>query len=207
MGIFCKSHCERLALACGLALLSPAVLAMSPEDALANVTRILIYGTVMFVIVAVAGVYFMKSQDRRQTPLGQILAQGAAVYAAAPDATVSECVQQMVAERIGALVILEDGKLRGIFTERDALNKVLAMQLDPRSTRVSEVMTRDPCCLSLAATVGEAMELVTRRRFRHLPIMKDGRLLAIVSSGDLTRWLVREQLPELQGLVNLATLP
>jgi CBS domain-containing protein len=110
----------------------------------------------------------------------------------------------MTAEKIGAVIVMDGERLIGIFTERDALNKVLAAGLDPVSTKISEVMTRDPFCIPPATTVGEAMELVTRRRFRHLPIVENGKVLAVVSSGDLTHWLVKDQVGEVQELVDLA---
>ena len=110
----------------------------------------------------------------------------------------------VTAEKIGALIVMDGERLTGIFTERDALNKVLAAGLDPRSTKVSEVMTKDPYCIPPTTTVGAAMELVTKRRFRHLPIVENGKLLAVVSSGDLTHWLVKDQVGEVQELVDLA---
>ncbi len=110
----------------------------------------------------------------------------------------------MTAGKIGALMVMDGGRLTGIFTERDALNKVLAASLDPANTRVSEVMTKDPYCIGPTTTVGEAMQLITERRFRHLPIVDNGRVLAVVSSGDLTRWLVQDQMGEVKELVNLA---
>ena len=110
----------------------------------------------------------------------------------------------MTAGKIGALMVMDGGRLIGIFTERDALNKVLANNLDPGNTKVSEVMTKDPYCISPTTTVGDAMQLITGRQFRHLPIVENGKVLAVVSSGDLTRWLVQDQMGEVQELVNLA---
>jgi CBS domain-containing protein len=110
----------------------------------------------------------------------------------------------MTASKIGALIVMDGERLIGIFTERDALNKVLAGGLDPGNTKVSEVMTKDPYCIPPTTTVGDAMELVTKRRFRHLPIVKNGKVLAVVSSGDLTHWLVKDQMGEVQELVDLA---
>jgi CBS domain-containing protein len=110
----------------------------------------------------------------------------------------------MTVEKIGALIVMDGEKLIGIFTERDALNKVLAPGLDPRSTKVSEVMTKDPYCIPPTTTVGNAMQLITKRRFRHLPIVENGKVLAVLSSGDLTHWLVADQIGEVQELVNLA---
>jgi CBS domain-containing protein len=110
----------------------------------------------------------------------------------------------MASESIGALVVMEGERLLGMFTERDALSKVLAGGLDPGATKVSEVMTKDPYCIPPTTTVGEAMGLITHRRFRHLPVMEDGNLLAVVSSGDLIYWLVKDQLGAIQERVALA---
>jgi CBS domain-containing protein len=99
---------------------------------------------------------------------------------------------------------MDGEKLVGIFTERDALNKVLGAGLDPLSTKISEVMTKDPYCIPPGTTVSEAMEVVTRRRFRHLPIVENGKVLGVVSSGDLTHWLVQDKVGEVQELVGLA---
>ena len=117
---------------------------------------------------------------------------------------VTECVRKMTAEKVGALIVMDGERLVGIFTERDALNKVLGAGLNPVSTKISAVMTKDPICIPPATTVGEAMELVTKRRFRHLPVVEKGRVLAVVSSGDLTHWLVKDKMGEVQELVDLA---
>ena len=81
---------------------------------------------------------------------------------------------------------------------------MLAAGLEPGRTKVSDVMTRDPYSVPPTTTVGEAMELVTKRRFRHLPIVKNGKVFAVISSGDLTHWLINEQVGEVQELVDLA---
>ena len=130
--------------------------------------------------------------------------EGETVHSAAPDTLVTECVRTMTAKKIGALVVMDGEKLVGIFTERDALNKVLAAGLEPGKTKVSEVMTKDPYSIPPTTTVGEAMELVTSRRFRHLPIVKNGKVLAVISSGDLTHWLVKDQVGEVRELIDLA---
>jgi signal-transduction protein with cAMP-binding, CBS, and nucleotidyltransferase domain len=65
-------------------------------------------------------------------------------------------------------------------------------------------MTKDPYSIPPTTTVGDAMELITKRRFRHLPIVENGKLMAVVSSGDLTHWLVKDQIGEVQELVDLA---
>ena len=186
-----------------LALLSPVVLA-TQEELLTTVGKVPIYALILFAIVVIVAVYFMRSRDKRGTPLGRIFEKHEAIHSVGPDTSVTECVRTMTSEKIGALIVMDGERLIGIFTERDALNKVLAAGLDPVSTKVSEVMTKDPYCIPPMTTVGEAMALVTKRRFRHLPIVENGKVRAVVSSGDLTHWLVKDQMEEVQELVDLA---
>ena len=197
--LLCKSGT-----AIGLALLSPAALAATQEEVLTTIFGVLIYGLILFVIVVIVVVYFMRLRDKRRTPLKNIFEEGEAIHSVGPDATVTECVRLMTAEKIGALIVMDGERLIGIFTERDALNKVLAAGLDPGSTKVSDVMTKDPYCIPPTTSVGDAMELITKRRFRHLQIVENGKLLAVVSSGDLTHWLVQDKLGEIKELVDLA---
>jgi CBS domain-containing protein len=187
-----------------LALLSPAVLAQKSEEMQTFVSQVVIYAGIVFVLVVALYAYFMRLRDKRAAPLNRIFKAGRTIHSVGPEVTVTECVRIMTATRIGALIVLDGEKLAGIFTERDALNKVLGAGLDPRSTKVAEVMTRDPVCAAPNMSVAAAMELVTKRRFRHLPIVENGRVLAVVSSGDLTHWLVKDQTGEVQGLVDLA---
>jgi len=193
-----------VALGAGFAGLSQATLAASQEESLANVTMLILYGSIAFAAVVIASIYFLKSQDRRLAPLSRVFVRGEAIYSVAADATVADCVGKMTTRKIGALVVLEGESLMGIFTERDALNRVLAAGLDPARVKVADVMTREPVVVTVDTTVGDAMALVTKRRFRHLPVVENGKLLAVVSSGDLTRWLVQEKGGEVQELVGLA---
>lgn len=196
--LFCKAGAG-----IGFALLSPAVLA-TREELLTTIGQVVMYAFILFVIIVSVAVYFMKSRDKRRTPLDRIFQKRDAIHSVGPDTPVTECVRTMTAEKIGALIVMDGERLTGIFTERDALTKVLAAGLDPVSTKVSAVMTRDPFCIPPATTVGEAMELVTQRRFRHLPVVENGKVLAVISSGDLTHWLVKDHLGEVRELVDLA---
>ena len=188
----------------GFALLSPAVLAVHDDVQTLIVGKLPLYGFLVFAIIVFVGVYFMRLRDKRRAPLSRIFGEREVVHSVALDTPVAECVRTMSAERIGALIVMDGEKLAGIFTERDALNKVLAAGLDPVATKVSEVMTKDPFCIAPTTTVGEAMELVTKRRFRHLPVVENGKVCAVVSSGDLTHWLVKDKIGEVQQLVDLA---
>jgi len=195
---------RKLAFGGVLVVLCQAGFAASAEDTMSTVTLLMFYGSIAFALAVFAGVYFLRPQDKRLVPLRAVFPAGAAIHGVASDTTVADCVRQMTAKKIGALIVQDGGKVKGIFTERDALTRVLAAGLDPVRVRVAEVMTRDPTSVTPDMTVDAAMALITRRRFRHLPVMQDGRLLAVVSSGDLTRWLVKDAIGEVHDLVGIA---
>lgn len=187
-----------------LALLPGTAFAVQLEQLQTVLNTVVLYAVLLFVIVVGFYAYFMRLRDKRRAPVGRLLGAREAIHSAGPDISVAECVRTMTANRIGALIVMEGERLVGIFTERDALNRVLAAGLDPVSTKISTVMTRDPFCIRPGITVAEAMELVTKRRFRHLPVVENGKVLAVISSGDLTHWLVQDQVGEVQQLVDLA---
>jgi CBS domain-containing protein len=195
---------RRSAIGIGLALLSSAAFAAQLEELQAFVGKVGLYVLILIAIVVAFYVYSTRSRDKRAAPLTRIFAESEVIHSVGPDTLVTECVQAMAAAKIGALIVMDSERLVGIFTERDALNKVLAAGLDPRSTRVSQVMTKDPYCVPPTTTVGTAMQVVTQRRFRHLPIVQNGKVLAVLSSGDLTHWLVKDQMGEVKELVDLA---
>lgn len=136
-----------------------------------------------------------------KTPLVALLKdKPGRVYSVGPDTSVASAVREMNRHNIGSVVVLDDVELVGIFTERDVLVRVVAVDLDAETTPVQQVMTQDPVCVTPEMSVEDAMLLVTERRFRHLPVMHDGALRGLVSSGDLTRWLVRDQQHRIEDL-------
>jgi CBS domain-containing protein len=184
--------------------LPPSAALAAQEEVLTTIGKLPMYAFILFMIIVIVAVYFMRLRDKRRAPLTRIFDQNEAIHSVGPDTPVTECVRAMTAKKIGALTVMDGEKLIGIFTERDALNKVLAAGLDPVTTKVSEVMTKDPYCIPPTTPVGVAMELVTTRRFRHLPIVENGKVLAVVSSGDLIHWMVKDQIGEVKDLVDLA---
>jgi len=99
--------------------------------------------------------------------------------------TVLEVAKDMVTRNIGAVPVLRDGFLTGIFSERDLMSRVVAEGRDPRTTRVEEVMTEDPLTVSPTESVENCMLLMRRHGFRHLPICEGKRLLGVVSLRDI----------------------
>lgn len=131
--------------------------------------------------------------------------KGNDVYAVNPEATVLEAVRRMNEHRVGALMVMDGDRPVGIFSERDVLTRVLDGGKDPARTRVAEVMTTDLVCVRPETTVEEAMAVVTERRCRHLPVMEGERLHGLVSIGDLTRWIVKDQHIHIRDLVDFIT--
>jgi CBS domain-containing protein len=105
-----------------------------------------------------------------------------------PDATIAEAVDTLNREHIGALVVSEDGNgVDGVLSERDIVAALAENRVDLLSRPVAEIMTRNVLTCDPADTVQELMEEMTNRRFRHFPVIRDGRLCGIVSIGDLVK--------------------
>ncbi len=127
-------------------------------------------------------------------PISAILAtKGRVVYTVPPEVTVAEAVARMNQEKVGCLVVSRGGRLKGIFTERDVLVRIVGHNLDPARTRVAEVMTSEVEIIDSATKVKKALVKMTEKHCRHLPVVEEGELVGMVSIGDLTRWLVRHQ--------------
>ena len=141
--------------------------------------------------VAIGISIYMKRTNGPGDSMGSLLdKQSPVIHSVHPDVSVTECVSKMNELRIGAMLVMEDDQLVGIFTERDAITRVLGAGLNPCSTTISAVMTQNPIWVSTSTTLEEAMGIVTNRRIRHLPVIEDGKVLGMVSSGDLTYRLV-----------------
>jgi CBS domain-containing protein len=124
------------------------------------------------------------------------------VHAVTSSITVAEAVADMVHHHVGAVLVVDEGRLSGIFTERDVLQRVVGAGLDPKSARVAEVMTKELVTLTPSSTVEQAMEIFTDRRCRHLPVLEDGRIIGVISIGDVTRWTVDSHRAEAEHLKN-----
>jgi CBS domain-containing protein len=99
-----------------------------------------------------------------------------------PDTTVAEASKRMAAKNTGAALVMEDDALIGIFTERDALFRVLAKGLDAQTTPLRQVMTPKPATLGPQTTYGHALLLMHERGFRHVPVVEGARVLGIISA-------------------------
>jgi CBS domain-containing protein len=102
-----------------------------------------------------------------------------------PQTTVLEAARLMTQRRIGAAMVLSEGHLVGIFSERDLTHRVVAPGLDPATTKVAAVMTAHPVTIGPRDTASEALDLMRTHGFRHLPVVDDGRAVGMVSVRDL----------------------
>ena len=115
------------------------------------------------------------------------------VYAISPTATVLEALQMMADKSVGALLVMEGEKIAGILTERDYARKIALMGRTSVTTLVSDVMTRNVMYVGPTQTSEECMALMTDNRLRHLPVVDNGRLLGLVSIGDLVKDIMSQQ--------------
>jgi len=129
-------------------------------------------------------------------------AKGYVVHGVRRNATVYEAIESMVRHNIGALVVVEDGILCGIITERDYLRRVAVEGRTSKTTTVDEIMSTKVVCVTPNTTVESCMQLMTGKRTRHLPVMKGDRLCGIVSIGDVVKTQIREQATHIQHLTD-----
>ncbi len=126
--------------------------------------------------------------------IGTILRQkGKDVWSIGQDATVYEAMALMAERRVGALLVRSGDEVLGVISERDYARKIVLHDRSSRDTLVSEIMTSPVILVSPDQSVGEAMEIMTEHRVRHLPVMQRGVLAGIISIGDLVNWLLTTQ--------------
>ncbi len=140
-------------------------------------------------------------------PIGNLLkAKGHAVHTVTPLEKVSVAVRKMAQSEIGALPVIEHGKLVGIFSERDVLMRIVDRGLDPDATPVADVMTPSPKSVTSSQDVREAMRVMSKGRFRHLPVVDGDVLVGLISIRDAMAWVIRDQeqvIDELIGTVKM----
>jgi CBS domain-containing protein len=119
--------------------------------------------------------------------------KGHTVWFVGPDATVFEAVRWMSEKNVGMLLVIDGGVLLGVISERDVMRRGLLHERSPHATRVREIMTPDPIVADARCSIEDAMGLMTRHRFRHLPVIDNDMLTGVISIGDLVEWTITEQ--------------
>ena len=115
------------------------------------------------------------------------------IWTIAPEACVYEAIKLMAEKRIGSVLVMEEGRLVGILSERDYARKVVLQDKSSKTTAVREIMTAPVMSVSMDNTVGECMRIITEKRIRHLPVIEEDAVAGIVSIGDLVNWVITEQ--------------
>ena len=119
--------------------------------------------------------------------------KGSAVWSVTPESSVFEALQVMAERNVGALVVLERGELRGIFSERDYARKVILHGKSSKDTPVCEIMTEKVDCVSPSNSVRECMARMTDKHIRHLPVVDGGRVVGLISIGDVVKAIISDQ--------------
>jgi signal-transduction protein with cAMP-binding, CBS, and nucleotidyltransferase domain len=119
--------------------------------------------------------------------------KGHTVWSVAPDATVYAALELMADKDVGALVVLDGGRLAGIFSERDYARKIILKGKASRETPVRDIMSAKVVTVGPDETVPQCMALMTRHHIRHLPVLADGELIGLISIGDVVKAIITEQ--------------
>jgi CBS domain-containing protein len=128
--------------------------------------------------------------------------KGPKVWSISPDKSVFEAITMLAEKNIGALPVIENGKVIGIFSERDYTRKVALAGKHSKSTRVREIISTDVIFVTSATSVEEAMRLMTEHRIRHLPVCDGENLVGFISIGDLVNWTISTQSAALDQMEN-----
>jgi CBS domain-containing protein len=119
--------------------------------------------------------------------------KGNDIWSIAPDKTVFAALELMAEKEVGALLVMDAGKVKGLFSERDYARKVALKGRSSQQTNISEVMTDRVICTSPEDSAEECMALMTDKRVRHLPVVENSELLGLVSIGDMVKAIISEQ--------------
>jgi CBS domain-containing protein len=119
--------------------------------------------------------------------------KGRQLYWVSPETSVYSAIEQMASRGIGSLVVLQDGRLEGVFSERDYSRKVILAGRSSRDTEVREIMSCDCVTIAPSNTVEEGLRLMTDYKVRHLPVLSGDEVVGIVSIGDLVKEVIAEQ--------------
>lgn len=126
--------------------------------------------------------------------------KGKDIITTAEDVSVFEAIDLMADLKVGSLIVMQDGKMIGIVTERDYARKVILKGRSAKSTLVGEIMSTEVVTAMPEQTVRECMTLMTERRIRHLPVVENDEVIGIISIGDLVKAIISEQQEEIEQL-------
>jgi CBS domain-containing protein len=119
--------------------------------------------------------------------------KGNTTFSVQPAITVYQALELMVQKNIGALLVSDQGKFVGIFTERDYARKVILKGKTSKETLIGEIMTENPVTVTPDDSIDNCMQLMTAKFIRYIPVMQSGNLLGIISIGDVVKYIIEEQ--------------
>ena len=128
--------------------------------------------------------------------------KGSDVISVAGGASVFDAIKVMAERSVGSLLVMEDEKIVGIVTERDYARKVILLGRSSETTTVAEIMSTEVVTATAEQTVNECMTLMTEKRIRHLPVVADGKVIGLISIGDLVQAIISDQQQEIEQLGN-----
>ncbi len=126
--------------------------------------------------------------------------KGGNVWSISPESSVFDALKLMAEKNCGALLVMSDGKLRGILSERDYARKVILLGKSSHELSVSEIMSDKVVCVRPSQTVDECMALMSSKRIRHLPVLEGGEVIGVLSVGDLVKAFIEMQQETIQQL-------
>ena len=129
-----------------------------------------------------------------------LLVKGGQIYSVAPTDSVLTAIEIMATRHVGALLVMNQTTLLGIISERDYARKVILKNRSSHDTAVSEIMTAAPVTVTPDTTVHRCMEIMTEGRFRHLPVLESGRVVGMLSIGDLVKAVIADQGRQIEQL-------
>ena len=133
--------------------------------------------------------------------------KGWGVHSIGPDASVYDAIAGMDEHKVGALFVLEDSRLVGVISERDYARKVILQGHASKETLVREVMTTPVIFIEASTSLAECMRIIDHERVRHLPVMEAGKLVGVVSIGDVVRAIIAQQADTIEYLNTMITDP
>ncbi len=128
--------------------------------------------------------------------------KGVDIYAVLPDSSVYDALKLMGEKNIGALMVIEDGTLKGIFSERDYARKIVLENRTSRDTAISDIMTKNVFTVSPQDSIEHCMEVMTSKKIRHLPVTENGKVAGIISIGDVVMSIIQSQQETISHLQN-----
>lgn len=131
--------------------------------------------------------------------------KGNEIFAVTPDIPVLEAIRLMAERRVGALLVMKDGQLTGVVSERDYARKIILQGRSSAQTSVSEIMSSPPVTVGTDTDVFECMQLCTHSRIRHLPVVDDGKVVGVISIGDLVKAVIDAQAEQIEQLQRYIT--